>query len=97
LFFAQNIRVNNAAKDCHGNASPENNGVVKAAEIELITEFQFRFLPQTIDGGVANFVATRLSRPRAVTVDFAAHFFGVGAIVFDEPLIGLFAGPAFRV
>ena len=46
---------------------------------------------------MADFVAAGLAGPGAIAVDFAAHFFRVGAVIGDEPLVGFFAGPAFGV
>lgn len=72
-FFAGNIVINDAAQHGHRNGPAQNNGVIEAAEIICLAEFQLRGLPQAVNRCMANLIATSLTRPRAIAINLAAH------------------------
>src|SRR4051812_29803122 len=72
--------VDHRLKQRHRHAPAQHHGIVEAAQVVFRAERRLRLFAQAIDLEMADLVAARLSRHRAVTVDLPGDRAAVVAI-----------------
>src|SRR3954471_24037793 len=79
------------------HVAAEHHGVVKRLQVELSAQRRLRLVALTVDLAVADFVAARLTRPRAIAVDFARDLLRIRSVDVNEEADTLLARPALGV
>src|SRR5882724_9702574 len=79
------------------HVAAEHYRVVERLEIVARPERSLRALALPVDLAVPDLVATRLSRPRAVAIDFTGHLDRIRSVALDEEVDPLLSRPSLRV
>src|SRR5688500_17395940 len=96
-FRRSHIIVDVLAEDVERYVSSANDGIVERLHVEPRAERCAGFLALPVDLAVTDLVAARLSRPRAIPIDFTGDFQRIRSIDVDEEPNALLTRPALRV
>src|SRR5688572_4728059 len=90
----RDVAIDHARENRHRHIAAEHDGVVQRLDVVAGAEVRLGLASQPIDFAVPDLVAARLTRPRAVSIDFASHLFERGSVGLGEPADRLLARPA---